>query len=184
MINLLPYNRRELLKSSYKKRLMVITFISASVALMPLLLVIILLSYLQQMDYSILNTQFDNSKSNNKDAEVDKLIEEIKGVNIDIKFFQDGLSRTKHISEDLQSIVKARPGDVTVNNINFSKTGGKATIIIFGISGTRDSIIKYGNALDKKNGGICSEVSLPVTTYAKKIDVPFSITCNIVYEIK
>ncbi len=184
MINLLPYNKRALLKSDYKKRLTVVTFLTASVALTPLVLVLFLLAYLQRMDYSIFNNQLENLKLNNQDTVIDKLTDEIRIFNGEIKNFEDGLGKTKNVSQDILSVVNARPGDVIVNNISFSKQADKATIIIMGVSGSRDSIIKYGSALDKKNNGVCSEVSLPVTTYAKKVDVLFSITCSILYEAK
>ncbi len=184
MINLLPYNKRALLKSSYKKRLTVVTFVSVSIALMPLVLVLLLLSYLQRMDYSILNTEFDNLKLNNQDSEVDKLTSDIKNFNAEISNFQNSLNKTKNISQDIVSAVNVRPSDVIVNNFSFSKQADKTVLVIMGVSGTRDSIIKYGSSLDKKNNGICSDVSLPVTTYAKKVDVPFSITCSISNENK
>ena len=184
MINLLPYNRRAIMKSFYKKRLLVVAFITFSIALFPLVLVLVALSYIENMDYKFLVTQYAELQKQSQNDGGAELSSKIKEINTQITSFQGGIKQAKIVSGDIEKASVLRPGDVKISGFNFSKKSEKNILSISGVSGTRDSVIKYGNLLDKKNGGICSDVSVPVTTYAKRIDVPFVITCEIEYATK
>jgi len=184
MINLLPYNRRSFLKSSYKKRLIVIGFFAISLTLIPLLLVLGVLAYDQHLNIEILDKQYNNLKHSQESTNSVELVDQVNKINNSIDFFISSVNSTKIVSLTIEKILALRPTNILIKSIEFSKSDNIGILNITGISETRDSIIKYASLLDIKNSGICKSISIPVGTYTKKNEVPFTITCEIEYETK
>ncbi len=179
MINLLPYEKRISLKALYRRRLIVIGFICIAAALMPLVLVLGVLSYVEYTEASFLGNQYTELESSAENGEAGSMVNQIRSTNAAITSFQKDFANTNKYSENIEKISTVRPSDISINKFNMSNKDNKKMLVISGVSGTRDSIIDFGNILDKKNGGMCSSVTVPVTTYARKVDVPFNITCEL-----
>jgi hypothetical protein len=184
MINLLPYDRRSLLKASYKKRLLVVGFFALSLVLVPLLLVLGVLAYEQHLNIGILSVQYEKLKNSKELIGTTELFNQVKNLNNSISFIDDSISSTKNVSLDIEKVLALRPDDMLVKSIEFSKSDNVSTLNITGIAESRDSIIRYASFIDVKNSGICKSVSIPVGTYTKKNEVPFNITCVIEYEAR
>ncbi len=181
MINLLPYSRRALLKTLYKKRLIVVGLFGVAAILIPLVFVLIVISYLQYQNLNAIQTRFNLLNQQRQDEGIDDLSKEIQNVNFGISAFKESVSKIKPVSKITEDIISSRPSDVKIISFDFVNT---TTASITGVSGSRDSIISYGNILGKDGKNFCIDVNVPVTTYTKKNDVPFSITCTINYETK
>jgi hypothetical protein len=184
MINLLPYSRRIFLKSLYKKRLLVVGLFSVTIAMLPLILVLGLFSYLEYSNSNVLQDQYNNLVSLQESGEAKGLFDQVKQANSTIDFFKNDTNSVKPVTTNIEKVLALRPNDIRITAIDYTKNEKVNVLNINGVSGTRDSILKYSEILDMKKSGFCKSVSVPVDTYTKKTDLPFTITCNIEYETK
>lgn len=178
MINLLPYNRRILLKSQYKIKLVVVAIIATTIAILPFFIVTGVVAFLQYSNISTLDKDHKSYFVFREDQGVTELSKSIVDMNNLISSFQKNLANTKPVSNNIDQIIRIRPNGIKINNLEF-KTSLKEgdSIAIGGISKDRIDIIEYVNLLGVGQSNICKKVTVPVKTYIKKTDIPFTILC-------
>lgn len=89
------------------------------------------------------------------------------------------LSNARSVSAVVRSALSIpRPG-ITLSNISFipSKDGDAGTVIVSGISATRDSLRSYQLALE--GAPFARTAVLPVSAYAKDSNIDFTITITL-----
>src|SRR3989344_5028541 len=182
MINLLPYNRRMLLKSRYKRRLFIVAISGITITLFPFVIVIIIMILVQYSNISILNVEYQKAKEFKSTENSTLLSEKLKGINDLIYSFSNNLENKKIVSDTVLKIMEIKPIGITINSFDFSTNTTVDVLILNGVSVNRNEIIKYEKLLKEKPNGLCSVVNIPVTTYSKAFDVPFTISCTLSYE--
>lgn len=185
MINLLPYNRRILLKSQYKTKLIVVAVFSTIIAILPFAIIMVVIVFLKYSNISVLEKTYKESLGFKESQGVTELLKNVTDTNSLIISFQKNLKNTKPVSNIINQIVSIHPATIKINSLDF-KTSVKDgdTITIGGISNDRAAIIEYVNLLGVGQSNICKKVTVPVKTYIKKTDVPFTILCVLQYENK
>ena len=184
MINLLPYSSRVQLKSLYKKRLIVVGLFGVATVFLPLVLVLGVVSYVEFTNLQILNNNYKKLLSIRDDAGTENLTNQVKSINQSIKFFESSLDSSKNITKKIENVISLKPSGILLNSFDFKKIDNSGSLSLRGIASSRDVIIQYSNILDIKNNGICNSVNVPVDTYTKKTEVPFTLVCVIDYEAK
>ncbi len=179
MINLLPYNRRILLKSHYKRRLLVVALVTINLALLPFLVVIGVLIFMQHSTTSVLAAQYEKINESTNIQNLVLLTKKINTTNDIVNSFTTALSSSKPVSVNIEKAVSIKPVAIHIHGFEFSAQESGDVLVLSGISNDRSAIIQYGNLLSSE--GLCRNVTLPVTTYTKKVDVPFTISCTLVY---
>lgn len=176
MINLLPYERLQKLKSLYKEKLIIVALFAAAVAMAPLILVLGATSYAEYRNTRGLESQYAKMKDLRQIQGVDNLTEDIKEINRIIGTSQASLRAAGGISKDIVRFATLRGTDIRVTGIESSDSDA---VSIRGVARNREAVIAYGSALSEPKTGVCASVNVPVTTYTKKVDVPFTIICTL-----
>jgi hypothetical protein len=184
MINLLPYSHRIQLKSLYKKRLIVVGLFFFAISILPLLFVLGFLSYFEYINVNYLNKQYSSLVNIQESGEVKNLLDNVKSINNKIDFLKKDIVSIKPVTSNIEKVLLLKPDDIKITAIDYAKTDKNNIININGVSATRDSILKYSDVLNVNKSGFCKNVNVPVDTYTKKSNVPFTITCDITYESK
>lgn len=180
MINLLPYNRRILLKSQYKIKLVVVAIVATTIAILPFLIVTGVISFLQYSNINTLEKDYKNYLIFREDQGVAGLSTSIVDMNNLINSFQKNLTNTKPVSNIIDQIIAIRPDGIKINNLEFKKALKEGdSLSISGVSKDRIDIIEYVNLLGTGQSNICKKVTVPVKTYIKKTDIPFTILCTL-----
>ncbi len=182
MINLLPYERRIKLRSSYKERFVVVALFAVAITLVPLILVVAATSYIKYSNIDSINSEYSKMKDLRQTQGIEKLTDSIKDLNRIIGTFQGSIKESRPISPDITKIVNSRTSEIKITGVESIISEG--AISIRGVAKNREAIINYGAILSTPKTGPCKSINVPVTTYTKKIDVPFTILCAINYDAK
>lgn len=155
-------------------------FISVSVVILPLVFVLGVLSYVKYTEANLINSEYIELEAAAQNGEAGLMVNQIRSANSAISMFQNNFKSAKEHTKSIEQIVAVRPTDLRISKFHMTNNKeGKKILLISGISGTRDSIINFGSSLENKNGGMCASVNVPVTTYARRVEVPFNITCEL-----
>lgn len=178
MINLLPYSKRNSLKSSYKRRLIVVVLISINLAFLPFAAVLSVMVFTEYQNLNILKEDYQNIKTTRTDQGVTELSQNVDDVNMLISSFQKNLKEIKPTSGIFEKILLVKPKSI---KIMFFDSGSiqDNTVFIYGTSENREAIIEYSDLLKSDKYKICNRIDLPVTTYKQKNNVPFTISCSL-----
>lgn len=184
MINLLSYERRLNLKSLYRERLIIVAFLVVAVALVPFILAVWALSYTEYSNIRALTVQEKNTTELRRAQGLEDLFNNVREANRIIGTMQGSLKESRPISSDIENILRFRGTDISITGFEFSKTEKtkEQIISIKGMAKSRDAVINFGAALSDPIDGICKKINLPLTTYTKKVDIPFTLTCDTKHE--
>lgn len=176
-MNLLPDTEKQSLRMELKKRLIVVaasllsmSFIIGFITLLPA--------------YILIRTRFSEIEKNNSSK-----IEEVRQDEIDVlnlpkevdqklKIFESSNNRDSvvqviyEITEKVESGTKVDSISFMRNQKHENKEGIK--ILISGIAETRESLLSFGNLL--KNSKKFYSVDIPVSSFTKEKDLPFTIS--------
>ena len=116
-----------------------------------------------------------DKSSSYQDANTTSLI--IESTNVKLKIINTDLEYPKVVPL-IRSILSNKIYGISINGLSYkSSEATKATIIVSGVSKSRESLIAYVNALKKSD--IFSVVDLPISNLAKDKDVDFSINLTV-----
>lgn len=182
MINLLPHERKNILNKLYKQHLSVAFITMFSFALLPLVITAAVLSFGEYINLNILNKEYETANETLTNSGLGGVIQNLANTNDKVSFLKNDFKKSKSAHSVLQKIISLRPNNIRINYISYSGSDKTNTIVITGVADNREAVISFGSILNSKENKICSNVKLPVSTYTKKIDVPFTVTCDVIYE--
>ena len=89
------------------------------------------------------------------------------------------LTNTSPLSTTLRAALAVSRDDITLFNINYTiATGGRpSTLLLSGTARTRDALHRYQTALEE--APFSRSATVPVSSYAKDIEVPFTVTITL-----
>lgn len=183
MINLLPCEKRTQIKQLYQRNYFKSLFVSFSIVLIPPIVFVLLLTYKEHLDYKEIkqiNFNLLNSHSIDGTSEISSILD---GYNKIITFVTNSHQKSIIASTNISTVLNLKPISVSINSIKFDSTNPKEhELTILGIADSRNDIISYAGSLDIKSGGICDLINVPIATYTKKSQIPFTLNCKIMYE--
>ena len=169
---LLPIPERKALRLEYRIRALIVLCFMASLA--GLIGIAALFPAFMRASAEE-RTQLDTVASlqkDKKDSGVSQIEAELSADNVLLKGIA-GAPDERRLSSIIASLVSAR-GSLTMSSISVSRlTGNGFSIVIQGISPTRDDLVAFKGRLEAMAPG--NKVVLPVSELAKNTDVQFSI---------
>lgn len=174
-MNLLPQEEKDILKKGFRIRVFVLAniffsvfFISASILLLP--------SYFLAREQISLISTIDSSVKPEDEDSINKTLLIPTELRSKIGFLENNL-KNKKAFDFLTKVVSLKGEGVKINSIFFNKTPegdqAKVSMLVSGNANTRDSLINFQSSL--KEAGIFESVDIPVSSFAKDKNLPFSI---------
>lgn len=174
-MNLLPEEEKELIKKGFKLRFLVVTcvFLSLSFLLGTLLF---LPTYVLTKDRLKIIALTNSIVKYDDEELVKEMLKIPKEVEFKLKILESSL-KSKTVSEIMYAITSGIPGNIKIENISLNRKGEapkeQITITISGIATDRQSLVKFEDVL--KESGYFKSVEIPVSSFTKEKDLPFSI---------
>lgn len=178
-MNLLPKEKKDILKKGLKLRFLTVLLHVSTVAFLIGLIMLLPAYFLVSSHLDALALEAGNESETGKNAEQDilGLPAELNGK---LQFFQSNTA-DEGVTGSLSKIIGLLPVGVRLDNISFTRrlsdTGSGKAILISGISADRDSLLKFGNAL--KESREFASVEVPVSSFTKERNLDFSINISI-----
>ncbi len=171
MINLLPEENKNKLRTEYRARLVVIlsSLFFASIIVVIVFQILFYVSIVS-MERSLLN-KLSIYTDNFVDIE-GKLNDDIRGINKKLSILEktDGV---KSIQGNVFSVIVKDIGDVKIVGLSYEKNkAGIQKVHISGKSPNRESIVKFVSLLNTEG---FSEVNSPVSNFVKNKNIEFSV---------
>lgn len=174
MLELLPNVYKKAIKEEYLLRVAAVSM-SFSLAAGIMLLVSLSPSYfLSAMKGKIANQEFENVKKFENDVGDKELRAEIKSSKEMIALLKSG-SGSPSIKDLILKIAGKKNSGVRIDGISMNNSkDGQYQIFIKGTSDNRESLKSFADmlAVEKEFGG----VDLPISNFAKTVDIDFNIT--------
>ena len=177
MFNLLPDNLKEKIKKEYKTRLLVVVLLFGLFIQILFLVFIfpswVLSLYREKEDI----VQLDKINQSALSKETETVTSVIKSMNIKLDILDKTLKYPEAINL-IDIILSKKTPLIRLNNLVYtSSSQSGTTILLRGISDTRDSLVSFEKNLEQS--GHFKTVDLPVSNLAKDRDIIFSINLSL-----
>ncbi len=174
MFNLLPESEKKILRREYARRRAFVFFIACG-ALIVIAVVMLIPSYvLSHVKYGAAITDRDATTKESKDSPA-LPVGDMQHIQDLLTFVGTGQPATTS-SSIITTVAMARPKGIKILSISLV-WGDKPAAQVRGISATRESLRTFTDAL--KTSNIFDAVDLPVSSFAKDADIPFTIGMTI-----
>ena len=171
MANVLPLDAQKQMRRLFRARFVVVGSLAAITG--ALFTFLALLPSATGL-YSELLVPSDISGTPEKNTENEAERTEILRAQSLVTQFSTMVSSTTPSFEALMSALRARPAGALVEEVRYTKDGGKGTILIYGNAKDRTSVTHYRDALEKE--ARFEEILIPASALAGAEDGRFSIT--------
>lgn len=174
-MNLLPSNEKNDLKKGLRLRffvilntLIIISFLLGTAVLVPAYVLI-----RNDLSFATKNSSTELAD----EATVQDLLKVPNEIDTKVKFIQSNLTEQRTI-ESIKLVTDLLPKKVSLQSISFSRRLAEkdkkgVAINIFGVSMDRESLVSFANAL--RDSQHFSSVDVPVSSFTKDKDLPFTI---------
>lgn len=169
MINILPEHGRTRLKVAYRLRLAALSLCAAAAAcvvaaalMTPAFLDAAVRERAARQEASVVD------RLNSESSEAEAPLTAATGYLESYAPILRGAAATERIA----AVLSARPSGVRFSTISYTRTGEQ--VKVSGVAETRERLLAFERAL-KEDGSIAS-VDLPVSSLARAVNAPFSIT--------
>ncbi|HEY4479880.1 MAG TPA: hypothetical protein VJB58_00200 [Candidatus Paceibacterota bacterium] len=178
-MNLLPQTDKDAIRHGLKLRFIIVANVFISVSMIIGTIMLLPPFFLTKVQFD--NAVSDNSSTRVEDAELTKSYLLIPN-EIESKLELMGEAMTKTSALDVFSkIVSPISSEITLKSITFRRQAEKSkqnmSVVISGISKDRESLVDFSDALNKLEG--FESVEVPVGSFTKDRDVPFSMNLTI-----
>ena len=184
MINLLPYDKKEILKKNYKKRLSVMLLGVVSFLFIMFALFIGVLLYVHMIEVKTLTNQKERLTEIKNSQGFNSLSTYVSSLNKSIIIFDTLIKGEKNLHPRIENILAAKVSGVEIlgyeYNLDIDKKSG--FVAISGTANNRDRVLAFANSLNTGEKPACDSVSIPIMTYTNRENLPFVVTCKIIYE--
>lgn len=176
MFNLLPTNEKKRILQEYRLRLLtVILFFSFSIGLVATLF--LLPSYLisNSKDKEVAE-RIESVRMSTIFSEADEINSRLVETNLKMQSLVVGQNFLQ-ISDLFDKILQKKTSAIRINSIGFSVREEEKQIVLSGVSLNRDSLSDFVRSLEEDE--TFSEVSIPVSSFAKERNAVFSIQLSV-----
>jgi hypothetical protein len=181
MLNLLNKEKRFFLRREYFGRL---TNVILSVIIFCLVFYGILLlsnSFLVNFEKIAVEIEFQNLAQSNLQKDLEIYEKNLAHIQAEYNLFSKKSTEPTLIISKIEQ--KQVPG-IVLKSINFQKVDeeGGAKLQVGGLAKDRDTLINYSDSLKTEN--IFQEINIPLATFAKDSNIPFSLSINTKINLK
>lgn len=173
MFNLLPDSFKDEMIKEYNLRrfLIVIMFVFfIQITFFIFLLPSWLISNSKEESSKLRLAQLESSKLLSESATIKTVV---KNINAELGIIDKSLEYPV-FTKYLDSILDKKTPNIKISMFSYvSNSSSTATVIIKGISATRDSLVEFKNSLDALK--IFKSIDLPISNYAKDKDIEFGM---------
>jgi type IV pilus assembly protein PilM len=178
VINILPYEKKKILRKEYWMRLFTIvlnlialTGITATFLLFP--------SYfLSKSKENLVESSLETFNNGNPDLTNNNINKITSDINLKLEMLNKTEASYQINDQVLNNILSSRTSGITFSQILFNKKitegGDTSTLEIYGTATSRDSLRNFKTALD--NNPSFSEVNLPISDFLEKSNLSFTIS--------
>jgi Tfp pilus assembly protein PilN len=182
MINLLPPEEKNKLLNEEKEKIVIILWILLLFFLLCCFLIILSINFYisGQLEYqNIISKNFNN---NEEDKEMQNLRKNFIDFNDTILKIKDFYNQRIYFSQILEDISEMIPEDAYLTNVSVVLSSkekvNSAQISLSGFISKRDSLLKFKEALEKRDD--IKEVFFPPSNWTKPENINFSLTFRII----
>ncbi len=173
MINLLPFQEKEILRQEEKHNLVLILGILFLIFLISSILILFSIKIFISGEIEIQRILLSAEEKRFKESQIQNLEEKINASNQTLSklnlFYQNQLNLT----ETLEKISGTLPPGTYLTTLNLNL----AQISLSGFSPTREILLEFKENLDKE--GTFGEIYFPPSNWVKPIDIDFSVNFKI-----
>ncbi|MDQ3077076.1 MAG: hypothetical protein M3Q63_03455 [bacterium] len=175
MINLLPDSEKNIIRTEYRLRIIAVVFVGIFITAL-VTIVFLLPSYILVVFKNKTSEQLMN-KTPTTEIDQEDFVSRLKNAKILALILKP--SPTVVTMTDVVGIVnKYKTSNIAISSISYRKDNNVSpSIDIIGIAKTRQSLVGFTQLLQKEEQ--ISTVDLPVSSFAKDTDIPFSIAIKI-----
>jgi multidrug efflux pump subunit AcrB len=162
------------IKKEYTQRLVTLLFFGLSGVLFLFLISLIPAYFLLKVDQKVLNQELSVAQNTELNADRKKLKEKLSNLQQTLNIID---TPNSEISYYIQKVTERQPRDINILSLNFEKEAGKNLIIVQGTANSRSGLSDFVKTLETVSE--FESVTLPFSSFAREVDIPFSITINI-----
>jgi hypothetical protein len=180
MLNLLNREKRYYLRREYLGRLSNVFLGILIFCLVFYLILMVSNNFLVSFEKIAVENETNSLSKSSFQKELDDYEKSIKHLQNEYNIFSKNIVNPTEVIFILKT--KEMPG-INLTAISFQKTEeGLVKLEIKGISKNRDTLVNYVNNL--KTTSLFKDVNVPISSLAKSIDIPFSISTSAKIDIK
>lgn len=178
MLNLLPTEEKKEVKREYHRR---IWSVALSFSLFTLICgTLLLLPSLLKVDLGINQAESSFEVLSKKPAvsDYEGLKKTITDTKTEVAYLNDEMTSHIHLADLIGKALENKPSGIKVSSVTWlvDDNNGKE-LILYGSASNRDTLNRYDNLLQSNTA--FSNVTLPISDFAKSSGADFSITINI-----
>lgn len=175
-MNLLPTTEKESLKKGLKLRFVIVMAFLLAASFLVGFIMLLPSYFLARAHLTLAESGNYNAAAGNEN--LDKEILNLPGeINFKLKFLQSNIASLPSV-DVLYKIINPMPEGVTLDSVSFSrnqkyKGEDGINVLISGKALNRDSLLSFSTTL--KDSNYFSSVDVPVSSFTKNKDIPFSM---------
>jgi len=175
MLNLLNREKRYILRGEYFSRLLNVFLGILIFCLVYYGILLFSNSFLVNFEKSAVENESQNLLTSKSQKELNEYEQKLKHLQAEYNLFAKNMIYPKIF---LNEITGKQIEGISLNSINFQKTDqeGVIKLDVRGVAKNRDILIRYSNSL--KTDKIFKDVTIPVSSFARNTDIPFSLSVS------
>lgn len=177
MFNLLPESLKSTIRSDYKQRVVVVGLLVVIFIQISFLLFLVpswLISMYKEKDALVATEAMNQSKMV---SSINSISTVIADTNTKLNIISKALEYKK-VLPILNTIINNKTSSIRLNDFSYTYlSSNSASVVISGVSATRDSLVAFVNALQKTTQ--FKNVDLPVSNLTKDKNINFSLTLSV-----
>ncbi len=184
MSNLLPVEQKNIITGLYRNRFFTIAFfclallvIIASVGLVPSL-------FLSKNNEQSLSAKYVALSGQETQSIQDSLSNSISDINKKLAVFPVSAPTSPLLSDFISPVLTAKTSKIHISDFSYtlSTDTNSAAVVVSGVSDDRVSLLSFVGKLKTLDG--FSNVDVPISSFIKESNVPFSATMSVVINKK
>lgn len=172
MFNLLPQNRKDEIRRTYRMRLVVVALL-LFLAIETVSILLLLPSYIISRENTDSARQNLATLQNRlKKTDVETLTKEMRKTKERLDFLKTA-STTTRVTDILAASLGKRPAGLSVREVHAGKNGAFWNVELRGIAENREMLRSFAREL--RTSPVFSSVEVPVSSFAKEVELNFVV---------
>ena len=174
MINLLPVEEKKAIEKEYKLRVVSIYIMFVIAAIVIGLVMLLPAYFLVNVVEGDLEKEVSILEASSESTKMDEINSELRLTEDRLRAITESKD-TIALYKVIEKISSYRTTGINISNISYARGAGEreSKLILAGSASSRDGLLEFTKEME--NDELFSEVVLPVSSLAQKIDIDFSV---------
>lgn len=172
MFNLLPENEKRNVRTIYNDRRMILSLLLLTITSIIAFLLVIPSFIMTKAKEAETVSQVGFLRESLASKNIDELNKTVMVARDEIKALQESNTTTLSVHDLFLKILSHKSADIRITGFLYGIVAEKHEIIVNGVARDRESLLTFAQEIGKEQ--IFSDISLPVSNFAKNKDIEFS----------